>query len=88
MMPGKALTALKSNQECFMAVLTIRNVDDTIKSALRVQAAQRGVSACRTTTSVERPFDKLRANGFMIWVNGFMIWVGHQTMKVRPPLSC
>ena len=27
-----------------MAVLTIRNVDDTIKSALRIQAAQRGVS--------------------------------------------
>jgi len=27
-----------------MAALTIRNVDDAIKSALRVQAAQRGVS--------------------------------------------
>jgi len=27
-----------------VAVLTIRNMDDTIKSALRVQAAQRGVS--------------------------------------------
>ena len=38
------MTALKSNQEDVMAVLTIRNVDDAIKSALRVQAAQHGVS--------------------------------------------
>lgn len=38
------MSSLKSMCRDNMAAITIRNVDDAIKTALRIQAAQRGVS--------------------------------------------